>query len=122
MPLVSPVPVGKMRPGRLRVLTVVVLCICLLVGVATPAQQMATSEIPGNSQYTTFEAPRAGTGSTQGTQAFSINSDGYIAGAYIDASNVVHGFVRASNGKMTEFDAPGAGTGEYPNGTTSESI
>jgi hypothetical protein len=32
-----------------------------------------------------------------------------FSGQYIDASNVAHGFVRASNGAITTFDAPGAG-------------
>jgi hypothetical protein len=34
-----------------------------------------------------------------------------IAGDYSDAGNVFHGFVRAPNGAITTFDAPGAGTG-----------
>ena len=34
-----------------------------------------------------------------------------IAGDYADASFVFHGFVRAADGTITSFDAPGAGTG-----------
>src|SRR5439155_14500922 len=74
--------------------------------------------------FTTFDAPGAGTGDGQGTFApvfgFNINSQGTITGNYIDASNVSHGFVRAPNGTLTTFDAPGAGTttdsfqGTYP--------
>ena len=63
--------------------------------------------------FTTFDAPGAGTGAFQGTGLFgvAINTAGAIAGSFIDASNVVHGFLRARNGVITTFDAPGAGTG-----------
>jgi hypothetical protein len=40
-----------------------------------------------------------------------LNPAGAIAGDYLDASNVFHGYVRASNGAITTFDAPGAGKG-----------
>jgi len=51
---------------------------------------------PGLSQppITTFDAPGAGTGPGQGTQALAINEGEHIAGSYIDASNVFHGFLR----------------------------
>ena len=74
--------------------------------------------------FTTFDAPGAGTGDGQGTFApifgFNINPQGTITGNYIDASNVSHGFVRAPDGTLTTFDAPGAGSttdsfqGTYP--------
>jgi hypothetical protein len=63
---------------------------------------------------TTFDAPGASTGADQDTQSdynLSINSAGAIAGMYADASNVYHGFLRAPDGTITTFDAPGAGTG-----------
>ena len=44
-----------------------------------------------------------------------------IAGAYLDANTVNHGFARTSNGAITTFNAPGAGTAEYQ-GTNSYSI
>jgi hypothetical protein len=34
-----------------------------------------------------------------------------LTGPYIDSSNVLHGYVRNSDGTVTSFDAPGAGTG-----------
>ena len=71
---------------------------------------------PGGA-FTTFDVPGAGTGDGQGTFApvfgFNINPQGTITGNYIDASNVSHGFVRAPNGTLTTFDAPGAGTGAF---------
>src|SRR5215467_1555115 len=61
--------------------------------------------------FTTIDAPGAGTGVEQGTIASSINNLGAITGNYADASNVNHGFLRASDGTFSTFDAPGAGTG-----------
>jgi len=66
---------------------------------------------------TTFDVPGAGTGSYQGTGcpgcALGLNQWGAIAGTYIDANSVQHGFVRSPNGETTTFDAPGAGTSIY---------
>src|SRR5438105_2864930 len=77
-----------------------------------------------NGAIAVFDAPDAGTGAGQGTFApifgFNINPQGTITGNYIDASNVSHGFVRAPDGTLTTFDAPGAGSttdsfqGTYP--------
>ena len=68
-----------------------------------------------NGAITTFDVPGAGTGAFQGTLVFgpsgAISAAGTILGNYIDASYAVHGFVRAPNGAITSFDAPGAGTG-----------
>src|SRR5881396_2997168 len=57
----------------------------------------------------------------EGTFAVSINQSGAITGYYIDANHVHHGFLRASNGTLTTFDAPDAGTGGGQ-GTTPLSI
>jgi len=63
----------------------------------------------------TFDVPGAGTDSYQGTGcpgcSTGLNQFGAIAGIYIDANSVQHGFLRTPNGKFTTFDAPGAGTG-----------
>src|SRR5579863_1573715 len=65
----------------------------------------------------TFDVPAAGTGSYQGTGcpgcALGLNQLGAIAGTYIDANSVQHGFVRSRGGEITTFDAPGAGTSSY---------
>ena len=62
-----------------------------------------------------FDVSAAGTGSYQGTGcpgcAVGLNLGGAIAGTYIDANSVQHGFLRSPNGTFTPFDAPGAGTG-----------
>jgi hypothetical protein len=65
--------------------------------------------------FTTFDAPGAGTGFAEGTgfSGAGINPAGAVAGAYTDASDVQHGFLRASDGTFTTFDAPGAGTGTF---------
>lgn len=68
-------------------------------------------------KITAFSAKGAGTGNGQGTYVdplFSsgpkINAAGTIVGYYIDAGGVLHAYVRAANGNIAEFDAPGAGT------------
>jgi hypothetical protein len=64
-------------------------------------------------KLTTFDAPGAGTGSGQGTNcpgcSVGFNLFGAIAGYYIDASNVVHGYLRSPWGQITTFDAPREG-------------
>ena len=43
-----------------------------------------------------------------------MNTFGTIAGYYVDANNVYHGFVRDQRGRfITSFDAPGAGAGSF---------
>jgi uncharacterized membrane protein len=69
-----------------------------------------------NGAITTFDAPDAGTGFLQGTlttTATGLNPAGAVTGYYLDASNVYHGFVRAPNGAITTFEAPGASTGAF---------
>lgn len=58
--------------------------------------------------YATFSAPGAGTGEAQGTIPSWINNAGTVAGFYVDSAYVCHGFVRATSGGITSFDAPGA--------------
>lgn len=41
----------------------------------------------------------------------SIDSAGMVSGSYQDSNSVFHGFTRDATGKITSFDAPGAGTG-----------
>jgi hypothetical protein len=55
---------------------------------------------------TIFDAPDAGTAENLGTRAMSINNNGVIAGWY-DNKVGIFGFVRASDGSITEFDAGG---------------
>jgi hypothetical protein len=62
----------------------------------------------------TYNVPGAGTGAWQGIQAPGINPAGAITGFYSDSKNVYHGFLRAPDGKITTFDAPGAGNNTVP--------
>jgi hypothetical protein len=64
---------------------------------------------------TTFDPPGS-TGTTVGgdSEPFAgppINPAGVITGDYFDASGVDHGFLRARDGTITTFDAPGAVNG-----------
>jgi hypothetical protein len=67
-----------------------------------------------NGAFTQIDAPDAGTGPfPQGTfpsniTPMGINPAGAIIGFYVDASSVQHGFVRAPNGIITEFDPTGS--------------
>jgi hypothetical protein len=76
-----------------------------------------------------FSVPGAATtaspicGLNCGTVPFDINDEGTVVGSYTDASVVPHGFIRARNGHITTFDAPGAGLGANLNeGTVPYSI
>lgn len=73
---------------------------------------------------TTFDAPGAGTSPFQGTftsAGIGLNAAGVIAGDYFDANFVIHGFVRAKDGTITTFDAPGAATLPFE-GTVTDGI
>lgn len=80
--------------------------------------------LPFGGSLTQFDPTGAGTGVHRGTIPLSINA-GVIAGSYVTGSpgttSVYHGFLRAADGTITEFDAPGAGTGDTQ-GTQSATI
>src|SRR5208337_2908445 len=62
---------------------------------------------------TTFDDPHAGTNPGQGTSVAipGLSAFGVIAGYYIDANNVYHGFLRTPDGRLTTVDVHGAGDG-----------
>lgn len=78
---------------------------------------------PGD-EFITLDAPGANSvaGSFDGTFPDSISNKGTITGHYIDAHDVIHGFLRAPGGEFITFDAPGAGSvagagfGTFPEG------
>jgi hypothetical protein len=57
--------------------------------------------------FTVFSAPDAGKQTGQGTIPVAINDKGVIAGYYIDSANHSHGFIRETDGTITEFDPLG---------------
>jgi hypothetical protein len=71
---------------------------------------------------TPFDAPNAGTGKNQGTFAVSINDGGVITGIYSDSGTAEHGFLRAADGTITEFDVPGAPVNVAHRGTSPTDI
>jgi hypothetical protein len=68
-------------------------------------------------KLTRFDVPGAGTDPYQGTGcpgcSQGLNLSGAIAGIYIDANYVFHGFLRSPEGQLTKFDVPGAGSDSY---------
>jgi hypothetical protein len=76
----------------------------LIVGLlALPAASHAATLVP--------VTPPAG---AVQTIVFGINKHSVITGAWIDASNVTHGFVGPLNGTYTSFDYGGTSTGTVP--------
>lgn len=67
--------------------------------------------------FTTFDPP-----GSAGTSPVSINPAGQIVGSYFDADFVTHGFLRATDGTITSFDAPGASYGTVPVAITAQGL
>jgi len=88
------------------------LCLGLMLaaGTAARSQEGAVTPESATPSFTTVDVPGAGTNSQQGTAVSSINAAGDITGVYVDANNVVHGFVLPAGGTLTKFDVPAAGT------------
>ena len=57
---------------------------------------------------TSFDAPGCHGTFFFCTAPLAINQAGTVTGFYNDANNVEHGFLRAIDGTITTFDAPGA--------------
>jgi hypothetical protein len=103
------------------------LAVCLLLCALGPALSAKAQDFNGT--IITFDAPGAGTLNSAvcapdcGTVANANNDLGVIVGYYTDANIVPHGFLRDVDGKITSFDAPGAGLGANLNqGTVAYSI
>ena len=58
--------------------------------------------------FTTFDSPSAGTGQDQGTFPLCLNNNDSCAGVYVGNDNLQHGFIRTSDGTITEFNVSGA--------------
>jgi hypothetical protein len=82
-----------------------------LVGNVWEGSEGASGMIDANGNFTIFTAPGEGTGSSQGTVGYSINSAGDTTGWYIDANGAYHSWIQTSKGVLTSFDAPGDGSG-----------
>jgi hypothetical protein len=79
-------------------------------------------------QFTTFDAPDAWNTpsnpalASRGTVGQVINGEGTVAGYYNDANGMLHGFVRASHGAITEFDAPNSANGTIVGGPSGSAL
>jgi len=96
-----------------------------LLGALSIAASAIAQEV--NAEIITFDPPGAGTGAYQGTGCFGctfgMNQSGAIAGTYLDADNVFHGFLRNPEGAFITLDAPGADTTPNAyNGTLAQNI
>lgn len=89
---------------RMSILTLILLT-CFVSATWPQAQPQCKHKI------IIFDVPGAGTGPGQGTFPYVIVQAEWIAGNYIDANGVYHGFLRAPDGTITKFDVPGGGTG-----------
>ncbi len=76
---------------------------------------------PPDGSFIVFDVPAA-----LHTSPLSINPAGVIAGTYGDSNGGLRGFIRARDGSITTFDAPGAGTllyqGTVPRGINPEGV
>ena len=67
-------------------------------------------------KFTTFDAPGANTNPGYGTAPGDVqclNPAGATTGGYEDAHGREHAFIRAPDGRFTEYEAPGASTSPY---------
>ena len=65
--------------------------------------------VRSNGTITAFDP----TGSVD-TYASGINSKGVVVGGYTDRHGVIHGYIRAVDGTIKTFNAPGAEKGTFP--------
>ncbi len=102
----------RARPLTLLCLTALALGAVGLLEVYGAAGRLALPQAGGcGAAFAAITYTGAGTGTLQGTTVTGINAEGEVAGIYITAPNIAHGFVRPSaTGTITTFDAPGAGT------------
>jgi hypothetical protein len=113
----------RTEKGNMRLGTLGLSAVFTLLGALT----IPASAQEGGSNLIPFDPPGAGTGPYQGTGCFGctfgINQSGAIAGTYLDANNVFHGFLRHPWGGFVTFESPGADTtpNSY-NGTFAQNI
>lgn len=100
--------IPSLRIRRKHAAIVATVALAIPLGLAAQAPRPAASSQAG----TLIEFDVVGASPTLGgTQPLDINDAGSVVGTYVDANFVPHGFVRAPNGRVTSFDAPGAGLG-----------
>jgi hypothetical protein len=67
---------------------------------------LLSCSLVGAQTVTSFDAQGAGTGPRQGTFSLAIHSAGMTTGYFLDVNFASHGFVRATDGTLAEFDIP----------------
>lgn len=106
-----------------------IIAMTLSAAAAIPPRMVAQDNRDRRATLIEFDAPGAAKTSSPacapycGTVAYDNNDFGDIVGFYTDANIIPHGFLRAPNGHITSFDAPGAGLGHGLNqGTAAYAI
>src|SRR5215467_12259752 len=94
-------------------ISILMLLLCMFLVSA------ASLEGQGTHKIVNFGVPGAGTSVNQGTYGLGVVDDGSIMGYYVDSNNVLHGFLRAPNGKITKYDPP-ASVGTRPTDMNSD--
>lgn len=85
---------------------------CALVSYAALSIAMQAGSAEAKPTFKSIDVPGAAS-----TYAYYINDSGTIAGQWIDTeSHLQHGFLRAADGSVTPFDAPGGAEGTIPKG------
>jgi len=99
------------------------LRVLLVAGLFAVTSSIAAAQ---SSAFTTIDAPGAATGAQQGTVITAINAAGDVTGFYLDASNVIHGFVLPAGGTIQTFNVSAAGTsagqGTFPASINSSGV
>jgi Bacterial Ig-like domain (group 3) len=85
-----------------RQLSRLLCCGMAMLGCGVYARGATTSSNP----IVTIDAPDASAALYRGTAVLAIDASGNVAGVYSDANNVVHSFLRSTDGTITEFEAP----------------
>ena len=85
---------GRVATSRSRWMLPVLLIATLAASIPTFAQSIVTFDVPG---------------AVGGTYPMIILESGPIAGYYLDADGLEHGFLRGADGTITKFDVPGTG-------------
>ena len=88
----------------------VVFCLTSLCNASEVRDANVAGASSPTARYATIDAPGSGYYAYMGTTPVAINSNGEIAGIFVDASYATHSFLRSPSGVLKMIDLPGQGT------------